>query len=571
MNRSRRAIIIVAVLIVTALTGLSVLQGYLLKNAYEQRDQAFQRNVWAALSSVTRKLEATEAATYTLDVIAEGERRFEHESIVKRGNLPQKDSLRAVALVLDHLDTTHSPIFIDDQKLCFSLSHPQHVTIRMLDPVSGKEQVLVDTVRTAGTHEIDIKDTPTMGLMPYFTFQSDSMSTVYAFSADDNLPHLQSWISSSPKGLLAQRLVTNWVVGEFEPIEQRLSRINLDSLLDESFSHSGIDINAEYAVTTEGEDSLQLVSNAAFVSQLRDSKFTTRLFPSDLFAARNDLRVYFPDRQVYIWKQLGPLLALTILFVSLIAFCFAYTIRVIVTQQRFAGRLVDFINNMTHEFKTPISTVLLACEALLRGDTAGDKARVDRYGSMIKDESMRMRSQVEKILQMAVLEEGKSELNLKPLHLHEIISKLVASFRLQVEPRHGSVEVALGAQRDRVAADETHISNVINNVLDNALKYSEDAPEITVTTSLSSDQRSRKFRLSISDKGIGLSKEDVHSVFDKYYRVSSGNLHNVKGFGLGLTYVKLIVEAHGGSVALDSELGRGTTVTIELPLIEDER
>jgi len=565
MNRSKRAIVVVAALIVTALTGLTVLQGYLLKNAYEQRDQAFERNVWAALNSVTSRLEASEAASYTLDIVTNGTRRIDEERLVRHHNSADQDSLRALTVILNQADSAYSPMFMENQKLFFSLSNPQHVTIRMLDPVTGKEKVLVDSIRTAGTHEVDIQDLPGLMDMPYFTFQSDSLPTVFAFSPYDKGISPPNWISTSPKGQLVQRLVTNLVVGEFEPIEERLQRAELSSLLENSFKKSGIEIRAEYGVSTEGQDSLRLVSDAAYTQNLKQSKFSAQLFPNDFFSARNDLKVFFPERHVYIWKQMGPLLFLTILFVSLIALCFAYTIRVIVEQRRFAGRLVDFINNMTHEFKTPISTVLLACEALLRGDSVGDKTRLDRYGSMIKDESMRMRSQVEKILQMAVLEEGRSDLSLSTIHLHGLITRVATNFRLQAETRRGCVTLDLAASRDLVKADETHLSNVMNNILDNALKYSEETPEISVRTTLAGKQ----IRLSVSDAGIGLSKEDIQSVFDKYYRVSSGNVHNVKGFGLGLTYVKLIIEAHGGTVRIASELGHGTTVSIELPLVED--
>jgi two-component system phosphate regulon sensor histidine kinase PhoR len=188
-----------------------------------------------------------------------------------------------------------------------------------------------------------------------------------------------------------------------------------------------------------------------------------------------------------------------------------------------------------------------------------------RYGGMIKDESMRMRNQVEKILQMAVLEEGNSEFSLKPMHLHEVIEKAAANFKLQAESKHGSVTLKLEAERDEINADETHLPNVINNILDNALKYSEDHIEIMVATSI----HDNCIRLTVADKGIGLSADDLKSVFDKYYRVSSGNVHNAKGFGLGLTYVKLIVEAHRGTVALNSEPGKGTTVTVDLPLATD--
>jgi two-component system phosphate regulon sensor histidine kinase PhoR len=216
---------------------------------------------------------------------------------------------------------------------------------------------------------------------------------------------------------------------------------------------------------------------------------------------------------------------------------------------------------MTHEFKTPISTVSLASEAISRPDVIADKEKVSRYNNMIQSENRRMRGQVEKILQMAVLEEGDYELKLEDVDVHRVIEKAVASIALQVENRQGHVDCSLAAENPIIKADAVHLENIINNILDNANKYSFQNPQIRVST----QNQDHGIMVSIEDNGMGISEKDKKQVFEKYYRVASGNLHDVKGFGLGLSYVRLMVEAHGGKISLESKEGRGTAVKIYFP------
>jgi two-component system phosphate regulon sensor histidine kinase PhoR len=273
--------------------------------------------------------------------------------------------------------------------------------------------------------------------------------------------------------------------------------------------------------------------------------------------------VYFPEERSFIWQQVTPLLVATLVFMLIVTLCFAYTIRTIVRQRRFAELTVDFINNMTHEFKTPISTVNLAAEALLKSDASADGKTV-RYGKMILDENQRMRHQVDKILQMAVLEEGDFELGLSDVDLHQIIRKAAEHLSLHVENREGVVDCRLDAPQHTVKGDPVHLINIVSNILDNANKYTPEKPSISITTR----NGDNGIFVRIEDNGIGIKEKDLKQVFDKYYRVPSGNVHNVKGFGLGLAYVKLMIEAHGGRIRIDSQFGKGTQVEIYLPVVE---
>jgi two-component system phosphate regulon sensor histidine kinase PhoR len=221
----------------------------------------------------------------------------------------------------------------------------------------------------------------------------------------------------------------------------------------------------------------------------------------------------------------------------------------------------DFINNMTHELKTPISTVSLACEALQDKEISQNKGFLNNYIQVIRDENDRLGQQVEKVLQMARLEKKDFKLKLEKLDMHDIIDRAMANIKLQVEKRGGNIHCELHASRTRLVTDEVHMTNILNNLLDNANKYSPENPDITIRT----ENIGTGIKIIISDKGIGMSKEELKKIFDKFYRVSTGNLHDVKGFGLGLAYVKTMVNALDGEIDVSSTPGKGSRFEIYFP------
>jgi two-component system phosphate regulon sensor histidine kinase PhoR len=221
----------------------------------------------------------------------------------------------------------------------------------------------------------------------------------------------------------------------------------------------------------------------------------------------------------------------------------------------------DFVNNMTHELKTPISTISLASEMLRDPKVTGDSQRIQKYAGVIHDENKRLGSQVEKVLQMAVIDRGEHKLKLSYLNLHDLIHRAVDKMALQVEEHKGILKTDFAARFPEAQVDESHFTNIVINLLDNAIKYSNEIPDITVSTR---DQDGGVL-ISVADKGIGISKDAQKRVFEKFYRVPTGNVHNVKGFGLGLSYVKAMVEAHAGTVKLKSELNKGTTFEVFIP------
>ena len=251
--------------------------------------------------------------------------------------------------------------------------------------------------------------------------------------------------------------------------------------------------------------------------------------------------------------------------VLVILFCFGYSIKTIIRQKKLSEMKNDFINNMTHELKTPISTVSLAVEALNDKDIEQSPLR-DRYIRVIGEENKRLGEQVEKVLQIAAIDRKDYNLKEEMLQMNEMVKNATEHIIMQVEQRGGRLNVIENAKNDLVLGDEMHLTNIIVNLLDNANKYSPDAPNITLRTESDGDD----FLVSIQDRGIGMTREQQKHIFEKFYRVPTGDLHNVKGFGLGLAYVQRMVEAHGGSIHVDSEPGKGSKFSISLPLAKNE-
>ncbi|MEO5985084.1 MAG: HAMP domain-containing sensor histidine kinase, partial [Ferruginibacter sp.] len=237
-------------------------------------------------------------------------------------------------------------------------------------------------------------------------------------------------------------------------------------------------------------------------------------------------------------------------------------VRALLKQKKLSEIKSDFINNMTHEFKTPLATISLAVDALKNEKVINDREKMNYFSGIIKEENKRMNKQVETILQAALLDKQEVQLNLKAVHAHELIRSALNNIQLQVDEKKGKLDLNTAATNDCILVDEVHFTNVINNLLDNAVKYSKD----NLHLKLSTQNIGNHFKIKIEDNGIGMNKETLHRIFEKFYRAHTGNIHNVKGFGLGLSYVKTIIDAHHGKIKPESTLGRGSCFTIDLPI-----
>ncbi len=289
--------------------------------------------------------------------------------------------------------------------------------------------------------------------------------------------------------------------------------------------------------------------------------FRINLSPNNIFVAPLYLTVQFPDEQNYLLRTMWLTLSISAVIILSLVIAFFYTINTIRRQKKYTDIKNDFISNMTHEFKTPISTIALAGEMLSDTTVSKTPEKLERFTKMIRDENKRLGVLVESILQTAVLDKGDFKLQRTEFDLHEVIQSAIEKIHLQVDQKNGKLHADLDAKKSIILADKVHITNIIFNLLDNALKYSKEIPDITIRTKNILDGIS----LSVQDSGIGISKENVKKVFDQFYRVSTGNVHNIKGFGLGLSYVRAIVVKHGGQISVESELNKGSTFNVYIP------
>ncbi len=354
---------------------------------------------------------------------------------------------------------------------------------------------------------------------------------------------------------------------------ESINKVNLDRYIKEELVDQGIDLKFDYGVYSKKIDGF-VIRNGRFAVEvatdasseisedrgLIDTPYKVQLF-NDEEGSPGSLKIYFPSKRSWLWAKVVPSLLSSLLFTGLILLCFSYTIFVIFRQKKVSEMKTDFINNMTHEFKTPIATISLATDSITNNSVISSEDKIRRFAKIIKQENKRMLNQVEKVLQMARIDKENFNLKLTSVNINDVVTQAAENSRLKVVQRNGVLTSDLGAHNPLIEADLTHISNIINNLLDNAEKYSSDEPEIHISTK----NLSKGVEIKVKDNGIGMPKDSLKHIFDKFYRVHTGNRHDVKGFGLGLSYVKALVNAHKGSIGVASELGKGSTFTLILP------
>lgn len=380
----------------------------------------------------------------------------------------------------------------------------------------------------------------------------DSMADRLSLTAEQEEEY-EGLVSDMVRGILAMELNRD--------IRDRIDPALLDSLLTAELGHNGLKGMHHHGIFDAGRKPAFVPVDTTHTEELARSPYRTRLFRHDLSGEAYYLHVLLPDRRNTLLRGVVPMLAMSAMFLLVILGAFAHTVRIMLRQKRLNEIRNDLVNNLTHELKTPISTIGLACEALADPSLPRTDEQVRRFTSMIRDENKRLGSLVENVLQSAVLDDGQMRVKRVELDLHNLVHDVVRSSSMQVSRRNGRVELALDAEIHHVFGDRIHLTNLLYNLIDNAVKYTEQEPRIHIATQ--SDNEG--VTISVSDNGIGIPASEHRKIFDRLYRVPTGNIHNAKGFGLGLSYVKSVVDRHGGRIRVESQPGKGSTFHIFIP------
>ena len=356
--------------------------------------------------------------------------------------------------------------------------------------------------------------------------------------------------------------LSDQMISEIYQWEKTLELDNkeIEYTLKQSLSFAGIQTPYEYAIIKDGvvpDGTIKKSQKNDFLN----SNYMVRLFPDNILRQDLILSVIFPERANYVLGSMAWILGGSLLFSLFILATFALSLFFIIRQKKISEMKSDFINNMTHEFKTPIATISLAADTITNSKVINDEASIRHFISMIKKENSRMNKKVETILQIASLDKKEIEFTFENVSMHTIIEHAIETIDIQVQQRNGAINLNLDASKPVVYGDSEHLTNLVSNLLDNAIKYSPESPEITVKTKNSE----KGIFLSVEDKGIGMTKVVQSKIFERFYRQSSGNVHDVKGFGLGLNYARAIIDAHRGTITVFSEPGKGSRFEIFLP------
>lgn len=350
-----------------------------------------------------------------------------------------------------------------------------------------------------------------------------------------------------------------------QPLYKRVNRFWIDSLLRFELHTKGIFLPFSYEVLTANNDSL-IFSNAVDKNSkpvfIEANTYQTPIFSNEVINDPGKLKIFFPEKNSLILGRMGASMATTAGLLLVLVFCFGYTIFTILKQKKISEMKIDFINNMTHEFKTPVSTIMIASEALKDDEITQDKSRISRLANIIYEENVRLGSHIERVLNIARLEKDDFKLDSKPVDVNEMISLVLDSMSLKLQKHEAQTSLSLDAEKPVIVADELHFSNVLYNLIDNAIKYSSDAPDITISTL----NKNGQIIIKVADKGIGMSRDQQAKIFEQFYRIPTGNLHDVKGFGLGLSYANTIVKKLNGTISVRSEKDKGSEFELKFPL-----
>lgn len=536
-SMKRNVIIFVIVVITISLLGLVAMQLYWISNALSVKESNFNRGVSEALTTAINKYNKIEMANAILQ---------------------RQEQDRKVDRFFEALDSINRAYY---QQVLGTMENERHTIDEQLPGWQGDPQYL--------------SSDPFFERRPINSFDTTSINQRRGNMRDRGYAMRQG-IENAPQDAFIEFFQRTKFVNDlfddlfssnsFYSASSDESKNLLDSLIGRELDSQGIKTEYEFGIYDPVYNTLLAQKTGNYPHELMQSSYIFSLYPNDVFRSHEYLFLYFPNQKTYLITQMNIMTLASTIFILVIISSFTYTIITIIRQKKLSLIKNDFINNMTHELKTPISTISLACQALSDKDVQKSETLYQSYIRVINEENQRLGMMTEKVLQTAQLEKGKLRLNKVGFNLHDVIEDAIHKIDLQLKTRNGKIFTNLNAEFSFLEADKVHLTNLVFNLLDNAIKYSQESPHITIST----ENVNKGILIHVEDKGMGISKANQKKIFDNLYRVSTGNIHNVKGFGLGLSYVKAIVELHGGYIKLQSELKKGSCFTIFVPFGFDE-
>lgn len=537
MNKLKFKILVI--LMSLSLIGIVLLQLYWVKTSYENNDIQFQHHINRLLFNVSEKIKDQERYDFykKLEEYRETTGKEPNKHNIKEIYYIEKDNRTNNEIVYSNI------ISLENFKLKGSFfDKTKDISIKNYSSKSKTEIFHGNHTSLDNSNDLGNMVTPS----------TSSKET----KPDEIIEKDNDWdlFNRHSFDLALGEVVSNY------PIEDRLSTDVLHKLLDQELKQFNVNTRFEYGVFYNG--AITSVKSPNF--KYTDNKtYSAPILQDFNYSTHYQLYVTFPEKSKFLFSDILPFTMLSLLFLLVIIAAYISALYQLIKQRQISEIKTDFINNMTHEFKTPIATINLALDAIQNPKIINDEEKVKRYSQMIRDENRRMHAQIENILRISKLEKRELDIPKEPIEANDIIEAALEHVMLIIEDRGGKVHLDLNAKRTDILVSPTHFTSVLVNILDNAIKYSPESPNIEISTENIKDT----ILIKIKDHGSGMSKAAQKRIFEKFYREHTGNLHNVKGHGLGLAYVKQIIDDHNGQIFVESEKGKGSTFTIKLPLI----
>lgn len=520
----KKMFVLIVALMSISLVGIITVQLYWINNAVESKKEQFKNDVQKSLGSVSQRIKEKEELALEKEV----------DGLLENVGLASEAQIRNY--FFQQIDTSNNlKISFGGTFLERSIKLPTDFLDNdslILKSVIGKQDFFQTRLIKGVDNIFDTKD-----------------EKRYSFTkrySDIEKPYYSKALEAFNK---------------IKPIYQRITNRELNEIIKEELTKRNVDLDFKYGVYSK--DGLATKLKSGYYTINRKEGYSYPLFLDINGEIGYNLYITFPSKNEHILSGISSILLLSLFFILIIIIAFSSSLYQLIRQKKISEIKTDFINNMTHEFKTPIATINLALDSIKNPKVINDQEKILRYVQMIRDENKRMHSQVENVLRISRLEKNQIEISKESIDMHDIIDDAISHTSLLIADRNGSLDTHFEAIITEVPGNQFHLTNVIVNILENALKYSEGSPKIDVYT----ESTNKFFVLKVKDEGIGMNKAVQKNVFDKFYREQKGNIHDVKGHGLGLAYVKEIIEKHHGSVIVESEKGVGSIFTVKLPLI----